>query len=176
MLSWSDNSLGVLQKDGKPRKEDVFAAPPLQQIKAAKGQLLSWQLTLRNRSRLPVTAARVIAIVPDLSERQQAKATCVEFSAYRCELVCWHVQSACCSCIFLNNIDVSSTADLCRLTRAEGGSSGQNSVGGMRVQIDNAALAAALPLAPMDRVTIPIMLHAAQARLCPNVANARVQS
>ena len=88
MLSWSDNSLGVLQKDGKPRKEDVFAAPPLQQIKAAKGQLLSWQLTLRNRSRLPVTAARVIAIVPDLSERQQAKATCVGFPAYRCEHVC----------------------------------------------------------------------------------------
>ena len=45
---------------------------------------------------------------------------------------------------------------------------GQDRVGGMRVQIDNAALLAALPLAPGAQVTIPILLHAAQ--VCPRLA------
>lgn len=44
---------------------------------------------------------------------------------------------------------------------------GQDRVGGMRVQIDNAALLAVLPLAPGARVTIPILLHAAQVRPRP---------
>ena len=34
----------------------------------------------------------------------------------------------------------------------------------MRVQIDNAALLAAMPLLPGAQVTVPILLHAAQAR------------
>lgn len=64
------------QKDGKARKEDVFAAPTTQYIKATKGQLLSWQLTLSNRGALPITAARISVVVPDLRDREKAKALC----------------------------------------------------------------------------------------------------
>ena len=64
------------QKEGKPRKEDIYAAPLSQLITAAKGQLLTWQLTLVNRSRLPVTGARVTVVVPDLPEREKARAMC----------------------------------------------------------------------------------------------------
>ena len=64
------------QKDSKARKEDVFTAPSTQHIKATKGQLLSWHLTLSNRSTVAVTAARVSVVVPDLRDREKAKALC----------------------------------------------------------------------------------------------------
>lgn len=64
-----------------------------------------------------------------------------------------------------SNSGVLKALDRCRLARAEAAHMGQDRVGGMRVQIDNAALLAALPLAPSAHITIPILLHALQVLL-----------
>jgi len=61
------------QKDDK-RKEDVFKAPPVQRVKAAMGQLLSWRLVLTNRSKLPVAGARISVMLPDVPERKGSRA------------------------------------------------------------------------------------------------------
>ncbi len=50
-----------------------------------------------------------------------------------------------------------------RPAAAEVGNAAQDSIGGMRVLVDNAALAAALPLAPQASASVPILLHTAQA-------------
>ena len=52
-----------------------------------------------------------------------------------------------------------------RVARAEAAQLGQDCVAGMRVQIDNAALLAVLPLAPGAQATLQILLHAAQVRV-----------
>lgn len=49
---------------------------------------------------------------------------------------------------------------------AEVGNAAQDSIGGMRVLVDNKALAAALPLAPQASASVPILLHACTVRPC----------
>ncbi len=62
-----------MQKDGK-RRDDAFAAPPVQRVKAVTGQLLSWRLVLTNRSKLPVAGARISVMLPDVPERKGSRA------------------------------------------------------------------------------------------------------
>ena len=51
-----------------------------------------------------------------------------------------------------------------RPAAAEVGNAAQDSIGGMRVLVDNIALVAALPLAPEASVSVPILLHACTVR------------
>ena len=51
---------------GRPKRQDVHAAPQSVTVRAARGQLLAWGLRLANRGRLPVTAAQATVVVPDL--------------------------------------------------------------------------------------------------------------
>ena len=70
-----------MQKDGK-RRDDAFAAPPVQRVKAVTGQLLSWRLVLTNRSKLPVGGARISVMLPDVPERKGSRAAlCVRSSS-----------------------------------------------------------------------------------------------
>ncbi len=53
-----------------------------------------------------------------------------------------------------------------RPAAAEVGNAAQDSIGGMRVLVDNKALAAALPLAPQASASVPILLHACTVCRC----------
>lgn len=51
---------------GRPKRQDVHAAPQSVTVRASRGQLLAWGLRLANRGRLPVTSAQATVVVPDL--------------------------------------------------------------------------------------------------------------
>ena len=185
-----------VQKDGK-RREDAFLAPPVQRVKAAMGQLLSWRLVLTNRSKLPVAGARISVMLPDVPERKGSRAAlcgsaCTCFDAHmddtlvarrHATVTCGEPRTLTCKRSYGVSSDVvpirptaSDDQDvsphhtwiLCtgdRPAAAEVGNAAQDSIGGMRVLVDNSALADALPLAPFASASVPILLHACTVRL-----------
>ena len=60
----------------------------------------------------------------------------------------------------------STKRDCHRPAAAEVGNAAQDSIGGMRVLVDNKALAASLPLAPHASASVPILLHACTVPPC----------
>ena len=73
-------------------------APPVQRVKAAMGQLLSWRLVLTNRSKLPVAGARISIMLPDVPERKGSRAALCD-AAWTCQHTLYSgIDSSCHRC------------------------------------------------------------------------------